>query len=209
MTATAMPVPTTHPPSPSAGDDERAWLGLARLGEAERERAVQSIHARYKDEVFGFLLKMLADRPLAEDVLQESFLAVHAHLEQYDPARPFRPWLYGIVRNSALRALRSERKVERLAVRAARPEATAGLHPELEARETIERARAALGRLPEESRALLLQRHGLGMKLDELADSFEVTDRTVRNRLRTAAQEFARALLSSGTAPARDVRGDQ
>ncbi|MBI3725195.1 sigma-70 family RNA polymerase sigma factor [bacterium] len=184
-------------PPLAADKDERALLVLARGDESERERALQGLHALYKDEVFAFSKKLVRDPALAEDVLQESFLSLYASFDRYDPERPFRPWLFQIVRNAAFGALRARRKNEKLAAGAeAKEPSREGVLPGVSALEMIERTQAALDRLPEETRALLLQRHGLGMNLAQVAESFSVTERTVRNRLRTAADQFARALFS-------------
>jgi RNA polymerase sigma factor (sigma-70 family) len=180
--------------------DEGRLLALARGSPHEREAALQGLHARYHAEVRGFLTKLLRDPALAEDALQESFLAVYSAFDSYDASRPFRPWLFQIVRNAGLRSLRSRKKDDRLSRAGARPEATSGPVAEAEAREETALAREALAALPDETRALLLQRHGLGMKLEDLARSFAVTDRTVRNRLRAAAHEFALALLKRKSA---------
>src|SRR5581483_10575972 len=79
---------------------------------AKRREALRAIYLAHKDEVFGFLVKLLRDRHLAEDALQESFVRVHAAADRYDPARPLRPWLFEIVRNTALELLRRRRKTE-------------------------------------------------------------------------------------------------
>jgi len=54
--------------------------------------------------------------------------------------------------------------------------------------------------LPEETRALLIQRHGLDMTLDDLAESFACDERTVRRRLVAAGELLARALLAARSA---------
>jgi RNA polymerase sigma-70 factor (ECF subfamily) len=42
--------------------------------------------------------------------VQESLLAVHRARHTYDPARPFAPWLYAIVQNRFIDALRVQRR---------------------------------------------------------------------------------------------------
>jgi RNA polymerase sigma-70 factor (ECF subfamily) len=161
---------------------------------AKRREALRAIYLAHKDEVFGFLVKLLRDRHLAEDVLQESFVRVHANAARFDASRPVRPWLFEIVRNAGLDALRKRRKSEP----AGETPAGDGLLAELSEKQRVERARTALSALPDETRALLLQRHSLGMKLEELAQSFGVTERTIRNRLNAAADDFAHALVAQG-----------
>lgn len=167
---------------------------VARARAAGGEAAFAALYDRHKDAVFTFLVRFLGDRGLAEDVHQEAFVRVHLGLASFDPARPFRPWLHQIVRNAAIDALRSRRKERRAIEGAAKSEAVAS-EDELEHRERCERARDAFDALPDETRAVLFQRHGLGLSLDELAGAWSCTERTVRNRLRAAAAELA-ALLA-------------
>ena len=46
---------------------------------------------------------------LVEDCVQESLLAIHRARQTWDPRRPFRPWLFTIVRHKAIDLLRRER----------------------------------------------------------------------------------------------------
>ena len=62
--------------------------------------------------------------------------------------------------------------------------------------ESVAETRGALSELPEEARSLLIERHGLGATLTDLADAWSVSERTIRNRLRDAAEQFARALVA-------------
>jgi len=189
--------PMEAPGKPAATErDDAALVRLARTGDAGREDAALALHDRYKDEVFSFLVRLLGERELAEDISQESFFRLYRSLDRFDPERPFRPWLHQIVRNAALDALRARRKEKQMLANAAAPEKQhgSGVLGQLSKGEDARDARTALDALPEETRALLLQRHGLGMKLDELAASWSCTERTVRNRLHAAASELARAL---------------
>jgi RNA polymerase sigma-70 factor (ECF subfamily) len=137
---------------------------------------------------------------MAEDVLQETFVRVATSAREYDPGRALRPWVFSIARNAALDALRRRAKRGGDAREPEERAAGDGVLPEVATREAVERARAALGSLPDEMRALLIQRHGLGTKLDDLAQSFNVTERTVRNRLNAAADELARAFVANPAA---------
>ncbi len=180
--------------------DDRGLAKLARGSRADREAALHALHERFKDEVFGFLSRLLRDETLAEDALQETFLNLYASFDRFEPGQPFRPWVFKIARNAALMSLRKRKKDERLETRAARPDAVPGdPSGEVVATEARARVREALERLPDETRALLLQRHVLAMKLTDLAQSFSCTERTVRNRLHDAASAFAGTLLERRT----------
>lgn len=167
----------------------------ARKGEPG---AFRELYRRHREPVLSFLARLTGDPPAAEDLLQETFLRVHQHLDRYEPRQAFPPWLFRIARNLALNALASRKKPGReTAEEAAQGAASSDRVPRLAAAQESERAaRAALDALSPETRALLLQRHGLGMKLEELASSWDVNERTIRTRLQAAVDQLTRALLA-------------
>jgi RNA polymerase sigma-70 factor (ECF subfamily) len=65
--------------------------------------------------VYGFLVRRLGDRSLAEDLYQEAFLRLHRARASYDSNRPFRAWLFGIVHNLVTDTLRSQGRTPRAA----------------------------------------------------------------------------------------------
>jgi RNA polymerase sigma-70 factor (ECF subfamily) len=75
--------------------------------------AFATLYRRYERPLFNFLLRMTRHRPLAEDLLQETFTRVWRAARTWDPGRgPTRSWLYKVALNTA----RSElaRKVHRV-----------------------------------------------------------------------------------------------
>ncbi|MGH7266382.1 MAG: sigma factor [Candidatus Rokuibacteriota bacterium] len=54
-------------------------------------RAFETLYARHHRAVFGYLVRSLADRHAAEDLLQEAFLRVFVHREGYRPTAAFLP----------------------------------------------------------------------------------------------------------------------
>lgn len=179
-------------------ESDSALVQRARAGQLES--AFGALYDRHKDEVHGYLVRFLGDPELAEEALQESFFRAYRGLATFDASRPFRPWLHQVVRNTALDLLRARTKARAGAERASeRPARGASVEPlqELVRREAIAGVGEALSRLPDETRALLLQRHGLGLKLDELAQAWSVTERTLRTRLHEAAGELARLVVAA------------
>lgn len=48
---------------------------------------------RYQGRLFGLVLMMVRHPAAAEDVTQDAFVRAYTHLDAYDEARPFYPWL--------------------------------------------------------------------------------------------------------------------
>ncbi|UGQ47923.1 sigma-70 family RNA polymerase sigma factor [Massilia endophytica] len=82
----------------------RGWLAATARKDAE---AFRCLYNATSAKLFGFALRILRKRELAEEALQESFIAVweHAHSYQEQLAAPM-TWMTAIVRNKALDLLR-------------------------------------------------------------------------------------------------------
>ena len=90
---------TSSPPSPANGpSSDEALAALARAGD---RASFDELVARHRPRLLAFLARRVASSADAEDVAQETFLRAYAHLDRYDPARPFGTWLFTIGKNVA------------------------------------------------------------------------------------------------------------
>ncbi len=168
---------------------------------------------RHRDFIRGVVQGVLRDEHLAEDAVQETWLAAM----RSPPSKPgaLRGWLARVGRNTALTFIRRESRRRAREALAARPEAA----PDTAA--TLSRAQAvveAVQALPEPCRTAVVERFFEGISAEEAARRHGVTSATVRNRLRRAfellREEFeARhgalwpALLAPLAAPAEPAAG--
>src|SRR5256885_16702978 len=87
---------------PGFADEE--LMQLVRRGEA---RAFEVLYDRHAGVAFSLAYRMVGTRAVAEDVVQEAFLAFWRANARYDRARgSVRTWILGNVHNRALDALR-------------------------------------------------------------------------------------------------------
>src|SRR5450755_1804346 len=102
-------------PLRSAGGGEASLEPLRVLADEElmqlvyqsRPDAFEVIYDRHADAAFSLAYRMCAQRALAEDVVQESFLSLWRSRAHYDRQRgSVRTWVLGIVHNRAIDALR-------------------------------------------------------------------------------------------------------
>lgn len=68
-----------------------------------------ALYDKYKNRVFGFLLKMTGDRDVAEDLMQETFFAAYRNAFQFDKSRSFLSWLFGIAHKRTIDYFRHAR----------------------------------------------------------------------------------------------------
>jgi len=64
---------------------------------------------RHQEKVFRYLVRLLGDETVAEDVFQQTWLRAAERIARYDASRPFAPWLLAVARNLALDHLRRYR----------------------------------------------------------------------------------------------------
>jgi RNA polymerase sigma-70 factor, ECF subfamily len=76
---------------------------MTNLDGSEVEVALSKLYDRYNRTVFGVGLKILGDRSMAEELVQEVFLKVWRSSSTFDPSRgSFSTWLYRVTRSVAL-----------------------------------------------------------------------------------------------------------
>src|SRR5690348_4545040 len=64
--------------------------------------ALTALVERHYDPLLGYLYRLArGDRPLAQDLAQETFLHALRGITHYTYPRPFKPWLYAIATNLA------------------------------------------------------------------------------------------------------------
>jgi RNA polymerase sigma-70 factor (ECF subfamily) len=138
------------------------------------------------DDVFGYLLYLTKDRPLAEDLTGETFEAAFRRWRRFDPRRgTARAWLLAIARSTALDWFRSDARRRRREARVGVAELRAlddpafgeGFSPALE---------SALARLTAGEREVLALRVVLELDGEETARVLGISPTAVSTRLHRA-----------------------
>lgn len=157
---------------------------LARVAAGEEE-AFTFLYRRWQGPLFRFALRMCGTREAAEDVVQETFLAVIRDPGRYDPARgTVSGFLYGIARNHVLKRLERDRPYRAGENESA--DAESGDPSPLEAvvrGEEVERVRQALLELPPAFREAIVLCDLEHVPYAEAADALGCPVGTVRSRL--------------------------
>ncbi|MDA0174027.1 sigma-70 family RNA polymerase sigma factor, partial [Solirubrobacter taibaiensis] len=156
--------------------DERL-VALARAG---HERAFEVIVQRYRGLLLRSARRYLSDAR-AEDAVQQAFLAAWSALQRGDEVRDLRPWLYRIVHNTALNALRASGYDY-----AELPEGLAMSVDEVERREDARDALSGLAALPQRQREALLRVAVEGRPQGEVARELGVSEGAVRQLVHRA-----------------------
>jgi RNA polymerase sigma-70 factor, ECF subfamily len=178
----------------TAETDEQLMLAFGR-GAAS---AFTELFARYKQPIFGFFRRRVADQAVAEELTQETFLAVVRAASRYEPMASFRTYLYAI----ALKILRAHRR--RAAIRATFFGGAPTLR-EPAARESGDAEfvlRQALGKLDRVDREIWMLREFEELSYAEIAQLLRLPLNTVRSRLFRARMALREILTVPALRPA-------
>jgi RNA polymerase sigma-70 factor (ECF subfamily) len=148
------------------------------------------------DYVFHTLYRLGVRRADLEDLTHEVFVAVHRALADYDPARPLRPWLFGIAfRIASTHRRRAHHRREQPDERAGEaPDATPLADEQLAGEESRRLLLAALDALPIERRAVVVMHDLDGCSAPEIAGAIGVPLNTVYSRLRLGREQLGAAV---------------
>ncbi len=144
--------------------------------------------------LFAFLFRMTGSADLAEDLLQEAYLAIQTGRGTFSPGRPFLPWAFAVARNAFYEWKRHEAKVIRLRLAPTDPDA---LHAAPDPGGRAERRAdlsAALATLPDAAREAFLLKHFHGFTYDEIADLQQAPASTVKSRVLSSIAKLRLAL---------------
>jgi len=179
---------------------------LIRQVQAQQAGAFDLLFERHASAIRRHLLHIVRDAHAAEDLLQEVFLRVWTHAEQWNGQGAFKGWLFRIATNLALNHLRSQRRRPQQPLEP--PEdldgeeeldtpawlvdnASLGPDKALEASEQSSRLQRIIRELPEDKREVFRLVHQVEMSLREAADELGIPEGTAKSRL-----HYARARLS-------------
>ncbi len=173
-------------------------FGVLKKAQRGDERAFAIIVRTYETPVFNYVLRLVRDRSLAEDLTQEVFLRIYQGLPKFSLRSRFTTWMFQVTKNRVLDELRSlERRPRSLMSIEDAPQLEVYDAP-YERAETIEALWRAVEDLNVDLKMALLLRDVVGMSYAEIADSLEITLATVKWRIYTARDEVQLALGREG-----------
>ena len=180
----------TPPPPPTDSRTDAA------AGPVAREAAFRAVFESESPFVWTSLRRLGVPSRDLEDVAHDVFLTVYRRMDDYDPSRPLRPWLFGIAYRTACRYRdlarhRRERTDDRVVPVDERP----GADEQLAAAEARRLLAAALATLDLDRRAVFVLHDLDGCKMPEIAAALGVPVNTAYSRLRLARTDLKQAAL--------------
>jgi RNA polymerase sigma-70 factor (ECF subfamily) len=153
---------------------------------------MRALFARYRVRVYRWLLRLVDDEALAEDLLSEVFLDVWRHAASFEARSLLSTWLLAIARYKALSARRrrtdaelDEATVSTVPDTADDPEVT------LQKKNRAEALRQSLPRLSPEHREVIDLAYYHGKSVKEIAEIVSISEATVKTRMFYARRKLA------------------
>jgi RNA polymerase sigma-70 factor (ECF subfamily) len=153
---------------------------------------------RHEARVFNFVLRLVGDRTLAEDLTQEVFLRVFQRLPTYSFRCKFTTWLFQVTKNRVLDELR-DRERRPCQVTLDRLPPLEAMHEPLEQRELAAALWRAIEGLPSDLKMALVLRDVVGLSYSEIAEALEIRLSTVKWRIFAAREEVVLVLSRAET----------
>ena len=193
MAGNEMPIALETDGSQLTASDEQLMVAFS-CGSTD---AFGELFSRYKQPLFGFFRRRVVDAGLAEELTQETFLAVVRAVANYEPSATFRTYLYAI----GFRILRAHRRKSTFRAMFWSQEDEGR---EAAVRSTIDTEiwlRDAVSKLERVDREILLLREFEQLSYAEIAELMKLPLNTVRSRLfraRTGLRELLNAPAAKG-----------
>ncbi len=180
-------------------DDDRD-VELMLAVKEQNALAFEELMARNQQNVASLLTHFMGSQDLAEDLTQEVFLRVYKARENYQPSAKFSTWLFRIVHNVALNAMRTRRRHPEVLFGALQSSdsqsgrqitieetllAQSGLIPirALSAKEIQQVVRQAIDSLSVRQREAILLHRFQGMRYDQIGEVMNLSPSAVKSVL--------------------------
>lgn len=188
-------------PARSAGKptaDEALIAGIA----GGNRLAMQLLYARHHVRLYRFVLSLIRNETIAEDVVSETFVDVWQQADRFEGRSKVSTWLMSIARHKALSALRGRQheQIEDHAETLADQSDT----PETAMQKSHRRAmlRSSLAKLTPAHREIVNLVYYQEKKIEEVADILGIPLNTVKTRMHYARKRLAELMTEAGYARA-------
>ncbi len=175
--------------------------------QAGDDLAFVSIYNHHKVGIYSFCLKMLMDRDLALDVMQDTFVRVYENRDRLINTAAFKSWLYTIARNQCLNRLRQRGREVRLDD--SMDVGADGDTPvsQMEKNERVEFVNRFLEELSPAYREVIVLREYQNLSYEEIAAVTRSTISAVKSRLFKARRKLGRLMRPAVKAMAARADG--
>jgi len=163
--------------------------------------AFEILLTRHKDRIFSYLISLVKNRKIAEDIFQDAFFKIIKTLKKgsYNEEGKFLPWAMRISHNLAIDYFRKKKKMQTVSESSFRGKDNedfdifsvintqeASIEDEMIETQIHENVRNLLDHLPEDQKEVVFMRHFKGMNFKDIAETKNISINTALGRMRYA-----------------------
>ncbi|HVS13157.1 MAG TPA: sigma-70 family RNA polymerase sigma factor [Thermoanaerobaculia bacterium] len=177
------PFRTLGPGADHSSPEDRELIACVARGD---RRAFEALYRRYYPRLFGYLLRLVGSRELAEEVLDDTMVVVWQSAGRFEGRSKGSTWIFGIAYRRALKRLRrrlrapASRVSDHVLADLAAPESP---ERDLDRKEQREAVLLALAELPVQQRAVVLLTYFEDLPYAEIASILDCPVNTVKTRM--------------------------
>jgi len=166
---------------------------IVRIAEAQDRAAFVTLFGHFAPRVKAYMMRSGASGDVAEDLAQETLLAVWRKAGRYDPAKAgASTWIFTIARNLRIDGLRKQKRAtldpDDPSLRPSEPEDDA--HSGMERQQSDERVRLAIDALPPEQKEVVQLSFYAELPHIAIAERLDLPLGTVKSRIRLAFKKI-------------------
>ena len=182
--------------TPKYESDEQRWSKLMVNAQQGNESDYRQLLTELTNVICNFLRGRFGNNHFIEDCVQETLIAIHQARHTYDQHRPFRPWLFAIVRHKAIDTLRKQRSRQKITSQyKGEQEILSQTTQQSEAENEIIKGRL-LESLSVQHRDVLILTKLIGFSVAETAERLGISESLVKVRVHRAIRKL-RQLMES------------
>ncbi len=178
-------------------DDER-WSALMQRAQKGDEVAYTELLTELSRVITISLRHKFGEFPFIDDCTQESLIAIHEARHTYQPSRPFKPWMYTLVRYKTIDLLRRQRKhqaiekvdSENVSLESVLKTSAVTIEDQLS-------GAALLALIDKPHRDALVYTKFIGLSVEDAAVKLDITPSAVKQRVKRAIAKTSSILAES------------
>lgn len=166
--------------------------------------AFGTLVASYEKFIFNVACKMFSNSEDASDIAQEALIKAYKNIDKFDFNSSFSTWLYRITVNACIDEMRRRKGRESISIDAEDEESglavqiedtSLGAEERVIQNETVSEVRAAIDKLSEEHKAVIILRDLQDMTYEQIAQTLDLSIGTVKSRLARARKSLKDIIL--------------
>lgn len=176
---------------------------LVQLIIGGHEDAFAELYHRFSGFIYSYIIRLISNQPVAEELLQEVFVALWQGLDSFKGESSIKTWLFRIAHNKTMSWLRLQYKDLELDTEQLSEETLSASSPDIQTSVNwrAEKFQEALNELPANHRSVLELFYYQGLSYKEISEIVVCPVGTVKSRMSHALANMTGILIKYGLEP--------